>query len=55
MTPAPPGLAAEARMVAFFLACLLGATVSYWRTTKRGEDFALCVYDLFLANFGKQE
>jgi hypothetical protein len=29
-----------------------GAVISYWRVTKRGEDFAKSVYDVFLANFG---
>jgi len=31
---------------------VLGAIISYYRVTKRGEDFASGVYDVFLANFG---
>jgi len=36
--------------LAFFV---LGAIISYYRVTKRGEDFAKAVYDVFLANFGR--
>jgi hypothetical protein len=32
------------------LMCAAGATVTYWRVRKRGEDFAKAVYDVFLAN-----
>ena len=28
---------------------IAGAVISYWRVTKRGEDFAKAVYDVFLA------
>lgn len=31
--------------------CMAGVVVSYWRVTKRGEDFARAVYDVFLANY----
>lgn len=34
------------------LACAVGATVTYWRVRKRGEDFAKAVYDVFLAHAG---
>ena len=36
----------------FFVLSLVGVMVSYWRVTKRGEDFARAVYDVFLANLG---
>lgn len=29
--------------------CVVGRLISYWRVTKRAEDFAKSVYDLFLA------
>ena len=32
----------------------IGAVVSYFRTKKRGEDFAKSIYDLFLVQFSKQ-
>jgi hypothetical protein len=31
---------------------IIGAIISYGRVTKRGEDFAKAVYDVFLANAG---
>jgi len=33
----------------------LGAVVSYFRTKKRGEDFAKSIYVLFLVRFSEQE
>jgi hypothetical protein len=33
-------------------ASLLGAVISCWRVTTRGEEFARAVYDVFLANAG---
>jgi len=33
---------------------VLGTIISYYRVTKRGEDFARAVYDVFLANFGNK-
>jgi hypothetical protein len=32
---------------------VIGGVITYFRVTKRGEDFAKAVYDVFLANFGK--
>jgi hypothetical protein len=32
---------------------LVGAVVSYFRTKKRGEDFAKAIYDLFLVRFSE--
>ena len=32
----------------------IGAVVSYFRTKKRGEDFAKSIYDLFLVRFSEQ-
>lgn len=37
----------------FGVVCAVGMMISYWRVTKRGEDFAKSVYDVFLANFGE--
>ena len=34
---------------------VLSAIISYYRVTKRGEDFARAVYDAFLANFARRE
>ena len=34
---------------------IIGAVVSYFRTKKRGEDFAKSIYDLFLVRFSGQE
>ena len=34
---------------------IIGAVVSYFRTKKRGEDFAKSIYDLFLVRFSEQE
>ncbi|MBW2063565.1 MAG: hypothetical protein JRJ03_01405 [Deltaproteobacteria bacterium] len=33
---------------------IIGAVVSYFRTKKRGEDFAKSIYDLFLVRFSEQ-
>jgi hypothetical protein len=33
---------------------IIGAVVSYFRTKKRGEDFAKSIYDLFLIRFSEQ-
>jgi len=33
--------------------CVVGGVISYWRVTKRAEDFAKSVYDLFLAQSAK--
>lgn len=33
---------------------IIGAVVSYYRTKKRGEDFAKSIYDLFLVRFSEQ-
>ncbi len=33
---------------------IIGAVVSYFRTKKRGEDFAKSIYDLFLVRFSGQ-
>jgi hypothetical protein len=33
----------------------IGAVVSYFRTKKRGEDFAKSIYDLFLVRFSEQK
>ena len=34
---------------------VIGVVVSYFRTKKRGEDFAKSIYDLFLVRFSEQE
>jgi|SRR6056297_3115473 len=34
---------------------IIGAIVSYFRTKKRGEDFAKSIYDLFLVRFSEQK
>ena len=34
---------------------LIGTIVSYFRTKKRGEDFAKSVYDLFLTNYSEDK
>lgn len=34
---------------------IIGAVVSYFRTKKRGEDFAKSIYDLFLVRFSEQK
>ncbi len=34
---------------------IIGAVVSYFRTKKRGEDFAKSIYDLFLVQFSEQK
>ncbi len=41
-------------MLAFSAACVAAAVVAYWRVTKRGEDFAKSVLDVFLVHFGKK-
>jgi hypothetical protein len=33
--------------------CVVGGLISYWRVSKRAEDFAKSVYDLFLAQSAK--
>jgi len=33
---------------------IIGAAVSYFRTKKRGEDFAKSIYNLFLVQFSEQ-
>lgn len=38
----------------FLIFAIIGAVVSYFRTKKRGEDFAKSIYDLFLVRFSKQ-
>jgi len=36
------------------ISTIIGAVVSYFRTKKRGEDFAKSIYDLFLVGFSEQ-
>jgi hypothetical protein len=45
------GFDSQAAITLSFL--VLGGIVTYCRVTKRGEDFAKAVYDVFLVNFGK--
>ncbi len=40
-----------ASLVAF---SVVAGLISYWRVTKRAEDFARSVYDLFLAQSAKE-
>lgn len=42
----------DLRGMVFGAVCVIATIISYWRVTKRGEDFARAVYDVFLANFG---
>lgn len=39
----------DLRAASFLAFCVVGGLISYWRVTKRAEDFAKAVYDLFLA------
>jgi hypothetical protein len=39
---------------AVLIITIIGAVVSYFRTKKRGEDFAKSIYDLFLVRFSEQ-
>ena len=36
------------------ISTIIGVVVSYFRTKKRGEDFAKSIYDLFLVRFSEQ-
>jgi len=48
-----PGNKASILYLSIFF--LIGTIVSYFRTKKRGEDFARSVYDLFLAHYGEDK
>ena len=48
------GLGFDSQTAITLILFVLGGIVTYCRVTKRGEDFAKAVYDVFLANFGKQ-
>jgi hypothetical protein len=48
------GLGSDAEIVLALGFVLFGTIISYYRTMKRGEDFARAVYDVFITNFARQ-